>query len=145
MHDEEVDDCAPAVQMVEDCIRCSMEAAYARLQLAAEAAEAPKEERLTALARGVDGLLDEVEGTFAPALSAYVLDAAGVAAASLNRLFGAALRPWMSTGERPAPWLEFPSSKSPLVFCLFISKKVQLGVATMAQSMSPEGALHISK
>ena len=91
-----------ASQLVEGGIRSSMEAAYTRLQLAAEAAEAPAEERLTALACSVGGLLDEVEGTFASALCTYVLDAAGVAAASLCRLFGAALRPWMSTGEAPA-------------------------------------------
>ena len=129
-------------QLVEECIRSSMEAAYTRLQLAADAAEAPKEEQLTALARGVGGLLDEVEGTFAPALSACVLDAAGVAAASLNRQLGAALRPWLSTGKAPAL---VGAASLQIVYVIQIIIKICAVAATMVKKRLYVGATAVSR
>lgn len=63
---------------------------------------ASQEEALTALARGITALCDDVEATYAPVLCGDVMDAAGVAAAHLERLLLPQLRAWLGTGNARA-------------------------------------------
>lgn len=60
------------------------------------------EERLTAVAKGVDGLFEEITARYTPVLGTDVLNAVSLAAEQLYRLLTPQIQVWLSQGEHQA-------------------------------------------
>ena len=60
------------------------------------------EERLTAVAKGVDGLFEEITARYTPVLCTDVLNAVSLAAEQLYRLLTPQIQVWLSQGEHQA-------------------------------------------
>lgn len=91
-----------AIQAVEACIGSSMLAACKRLAGSCAAANASTEEKLTAAARGVEALFEEVQSTYAPELGAEVINAQSLAAWHLHTLMAPQIQAYFSSGNASA-------------------------------------------
>ncbi|CAL8468909.1 g8450 [Coccomyxa elongata] len=87
-------------RVLEGCIGASMLAACRRLASSCAPAAASTEEKLTAAARGVDGLFEDVLATYSPVLSADVPNTQSLAAWHLHMLLAPQLRAWLSSGMK---------------------------------------------
>ncbi|EIE26922.1 DUF810-domain-containing protein [Coccomyxa subellipsoidea C-169] len=87
-------------RVLEGCIGASMLAACQRMASSCAPAAASTEEKLTAAARGVNGLSEDVLSTYAPVLSADVINAQSLAAWHLHMLLAPQLRAWLASGMK---------------------------------------------
>ena len=90
------------VQVLEDCVAKSMQAACKRLAgglSQACSAETTAEERLMAVARGVDGLFEDITAQYTPVLVADVFNAVSLAAEQLYQMLTPQIQAWLCRGE----------------------------------------------
>ncbi len=91
--------------MLEDCVAKSMQAACKRLAgglSQACSAETTPEERLMAVARGVDGLFEDITAQYTPVLVADVFNAVSLAAEQLYQMLMPQIQAWLCRGEAAA-------------------------------------------
>jgi len=109
------------MQVLEDCVGKSMQAACKRLAggLSQACSENMRpEERLTAVAKGIDGLFEEITARYTPVLSTDVLNAVSLAAEQLYRLLTPQIQVWLSQGKQQAyRYLKHLSREAPDGHC----------------------------
>ena len=94
-----------AVQVLEDCVAKSMQAACKRLAgglIQARGSDMSTEERLLAAAKGVDGLFEDIVEQYTPVLVADVFNAVSLAAEQLYRLLLPQISAWLARGMADA-------------------------------------------
>lgn len=92
---------AASPQVLEDCVAASMQAACKRLAggLAQTCPEGTcPEERLTAVARGIDVLFGDITARYTPLLCGDVFNAVSLAAEQLYRMLTPQVQAWLCRG-----------------------------------------------